>query len=990
MSEAGIHFEFYRHLANEVDDKPRRNDITFGDIEPEYGQDIDGFADIVLFEADGSPAVVIEAKAPSGSNRSRNEIDPYSTKVIRQAFRYAGDLGAPYFATFNGDRLVVFDAYEEGVPLLQRSTKSYDITSLEKFAGTFLDEIARIRGGEAEWDANDDAFVERIKSLHERITPGLKTSLAEHLETEDQFRAKFEAWTTSQGIEYQDADETERKDVQAEFAEQAAYLLVNKVLFYKILESSPTYADEVKPLAVSPFRIQADLDEYFNHIVEEIDFEAVFEHDEVYSEIPLDPVSEQIRDFIIELDEQNLTQFDSDVVGRIYEGVIPSDRRKEMGEYYTPPSICDLICRLTIEEASDSVLDPACGSGGFLVSAYNRKRELFPENQGSHDVILDQLMGVDINRFPAHLSAINLALQDLTEHTEKVNVEVSDFFNVAPDTRRFGRVVAGAGGSEWESGEINGAVGGFDAIVGNPPYIRGRSLDLDHKDSIREHLPEVNADWMTRKMDIYGYFITHATAFLRDGGRLGFIISDRWLDTQYGTDLQQFLLDNYKIQAVIKFNRQAFQDALVGSTVLIIERTQTQQEREDNVAKFIEVKNEMSIDEMEAVVEQDVDGDQMVVTDEYRLVANKQSNLREVDKWNVFFMAPPIYFDVRGLSPVELEDVSEMHTGLECGSNDFFYRRMEDVKDLGLEDYFTPLLKASGQLSKIVFDDEDAQEWGIFDVYNQVEEALASDREFGDSKVEHVKEWMAENDHDNAVEYIEWGEDEGHDTKSATTRNRDVWFHVDDINEHRPSLGIPDFVWTESRVVWNEASAVLDRQFHNIIPNRDVDVEILCALLNSRVVWLAREIEGRQAGGEGMTRNRMVLYEAEQLPLPVDPRKLEDKEREGIQSAFNELLEREEELDEKMVAAEDAEEEFDLLTKKEDERDELDHAVLSAMGIEDRLDELKQAVDALVDLRRKGSGEETEVLVNRTEDKEIIELEGVAEARESTTLGDFE
>jgi len=458
MSEAGIHFEFYRHLANAIEDQPRRNGITFGGVEPEYSENIDGFADIVVFDANDSPAVVIEVKAPKGSSRSRSEIDPYSPKVIRQAFRYAGDIGAPYFATFNGDRLVVFDAYEENVPLLQRSTKSYQISSLEKFADTFLDELARIRAGEAKWDADDDAFVERIKSLHERITPDLKDSLAERLENDDSFRAQFESWTTSQGVEYDEADESEQKEVREEFAEQAAYLLINKVLFYKILENSPTYADQVKPLAVSPFRVKEDLEEYFTHIVNEIDFEAVFEHNEIYSEIPLDPVADPIREFIIELDEQDLTQFDSDVVGRIYEGVIPSERRKEMGEYYTPPSICDLICRLTITDANDSVLDPACGSGGFLVSAYNRKQKLFSEEVGSHDVILDQLMGVDINRFPAHLSAINLALQNLSEHTESVNVEVSDFFNVTPDTKRFGRVVADASGSGWESGDENETV----------------------------------------------------------------------------------------------------------------------------------------------------------------------------------------------------------------------------------------------------------------------------------------------------------------------------------------------------------------------------------------------------------------------------------------------------------------------------------------------------------------------------------------------------
>lgn len=985
MSEADIHFEFYRHLQNTIEKDPVRDGMVFGDVRPEYGESIDGFADIVIFDDSGNPFVVVEAKAPEGSDRSRREIDPYSPDVIRQGFRYAGDLGVPYFCTFNGERFVIFDAYDEGVPLLQRSTKSYEISSLAKFADTFLDEIARIRSGDAKWDADDDAFVQRIKSLHESITPGLEDSLSTHLEENEGFRSEFLSWTTSQGIDYEDVDENEKRRVRNEFSDQAAYLLVNKVLFYKILESSPSYLDAVKPLAVSAFRVQADLEEYFSQIVEEIDFEAVFEHDQIYSEIPLDPVASHIRDFIIELDEQNLTRFDSDVVGRIYEGVIPADRRKEMGEYYTPPQICDLICRLTIDDATDSVFDPACGSGGFLVSAYNRKRDLLPEEKGSHDLILDQLMGVDINRFPAHLSAINLAIQDLSEHTENVNVEVSDFFNVAPDTQRFGRVAAGSDGSEWDHGEVKGGIGGFDAIVGNPPYIRGRTLDLDHKDTIREHLSEVDAEWMTKKMDIYGYFITHATSFLDDGGRLGFIISDRWLDTQYGTDLQKFFLDNYKIEAVIKFNRQAFEDALVGSTVIILQKEAEEFERGDNVAKFVEVREAMEIEEIESLVRDDVDEDQMIITDEYRLITNVQSSLRDVDKWNIFYMAPPIYFDVRRSDTTELQSVAEMHTGLECGSNDFFYRRVDAIQNLGLDEYFTPLLKASGQVSKIRFEGEDAEEWGIFDVHDLVKEAQKEDRKFGKTDLEHMKQWLGKNGHGEALEYIEWGEDQNHHENSATCRNRDVWFHVDDVQDHRPPLAIPDFVWTESRVVWNEAEAVADRQFHNIHPHDDIDEEVLCGILNSRLVWLAREIEGRHAGGEGMVRSRMVLYEAKQLPIP-NPRELDENERNRIKFAWEDLMAHEEELVDQHG---DDLEKIDVLSKKEEERDALDRAVLATIGLEGRLEELKQGVGALVELRRKGAGQETSVLVNRTEEKEVIELQGVSEARESTRLSNF-
>jgi len=257
--------------------------------------------------------------------------------------------------------------------LLERSTKSYEISSLEQFADSILNEIVRLEEGQEKWDSLDAAFIERVRSLHEKVTPEMQTALTDHLGDNEDFRSDFVAWIEAQGFEYDEMDVDERESVRENFAEQAAYLLINKIIFYRILEKSKAYEDEVKPLAVSIHRVRADLQDYFEDIVENVDFEAIFEHDEIYSEIPLEPVSERVRDFIIELDDQDLTQFDSDVIGRIYEGVIPADRRHDMGEYYTPPAICDLITQLCIQDAHDDVLDPACGSGGFPVSAYHEK-----------------------------------------------------------------------------------------------------------------------------------------------------------------------------------------------------------------------------------------------------------------------------------------------------------------------------------------------------------------------------------------------------------------------------------------------------------------------------------------------------------------------------------------------------------------------------------------------------------------------------------------
>ena len=138
------------------------------------------------------------------------------------------------------------------------------------------------------------------------------------------------------------------------------------------------------------------------------------------------------------------------------------------------------------------------------------------------------------------------------------------------------------------------------------------------------------------------------------------------------------------------------------------------------------------------------------------------------------------------------------------------------------------------------------------------------------------------------------------------------------------------------------------------------------------------ELRGRWAGGQGMTRARIKVYEAEELHIP-DPRTMDDHEKVAIRKAFEDLMQREDELDEGERTVENT----------EDERDALDRTVLEAVGMEDRLDELKQAVAALVAMRERDAGDETEVLVTRPEETEVIELEGVSAARESTTLDEF-
>ena len=141
-----------------------------------------------------------------------------------------------------------------------------------------------------------------------------------------------------------------------------------------------------------------------------------------------------------------------------------------------------------------------------MVNAYQRLSEL--KDEGEHQEILDQLKGFDINRFPAHLSAINLAIQNLEKETRNVGVEIEDFFLVNPNQVRmaFGSQASTGGDGEPGTNEIEA----FDAVIGNPPYIRHQQIA--DKERCRRHLSSVGADLGSRS-DIYSYFLLTAPGF---------------------------------------------------------------------------------------------------------------------------------------------------------------------------------------------------------------------------------------------------------------------------------------------------------------------------------------------------------------------------------------------------------------------------------------------------------------------------------------------
>lgn len=947
-TEADIHFELYRQLQNALDQRSEYDGLRFGGVSPEYRVD-GGYADIVLTDVRDKPFLVIEAKRGPTGRPTRN-IDPYSPKVIQQALDYAVKLGAKYFATYNGRFLVLFRTFEEGKHFLDRQTRSYEILDLGAFVTGFLVDVAELDAGRVRWDPHHEAFIKRLKAYHERLSEEFLREFDGLLE-EDDFSDDYEEWIDAQG--WLDEYEDDPEQVHGRFVRQAAYLLMNRLLFYKLLEDSAAY--EVPKVRLESLVSAEKRQDLFRRITEAVDFEAVYEQDPIFDRLPLTEVSQlETEELLAELDHYNLRRFDHDVIGQIYQRVIPPKERHNLGQYYTPPEVVSLICALTIRDGSERVLDPACGSGGFLIGAYKRLREL--DVSLDHSETLDRLFGVDINRFPAHLAAINLALQDLDSETRQVNVQVSDFFDVDALQGRLGEDVAGVRGSELRPGSLPER---FDVVVGNPPYIRQEYIR--DKKKCRAHLGRAKAD-LDKRSDIYAYFLTHATEFLNADGRLGFITSDRWLSVGYGTKLQQFLRENYKIHAIVNFTRQAFELALISTCVVYLEKCSEKEEREDNDVRLIQVKQATDLDELVSLVtDTSLERDLLVDRESYRVVKLRQGDLPEDGKWDRFLKAPAIYWElVTHPAFTKLEELAEVSFALKTGANDFFYfRGKDDWEQRGIpREFVRPLLKHAAQTDFVKIKEGDLS-WYVLDFDDFVSRTLDQNNRGRDSE-ECIKEALAEQGFKALLNYIQHGEERGIHER-ASVSGRSVWFNLGKLPS--PPVVLQKEYWRDQRALLNAAGAVVDQRLYSVVPrnNNDVDIVLLGALLNSSVTVLMRELHGRIEQGEGMNRSTLATYEAESLPV-IDPREIDSSAKDKIRSAFEQLVEEEREVDEQ---------------RRHELRRHLDGAVMDAVGLGSKVKELESAVQVLLAAREAGAGQYTEVLVSgEPEEDRAVDISG--------------
>lgn len=867
-----------------------------GDVTDFYFEKrINGTPDLTV-ERGGKGLLIVEAKFKKKVGGIERDIEPRDPAVIDQAVNYAAVGGFPYYATCNSKRLVLFQL-RPGIKAYESETASFDYERDTDWAETLIKITVGIVP--ASLKPLHDTLVDILREAFNDLYPEFQKALQEKLK-DSKFQQRYVDWLESQGVKT--ADETDKL-----VAEQTTYLQLNKLVFYQVIRT--IYPQKLRPLRIDETEDVSEALNLFFQDVLKIDYAPVYQSD-VISQIPFTSrAKERIRTLLDTINEFDFSKMESDFIGRIYEKLIPPIERKRLGQFYTPPGIVDLMVQFTVTEPDDLVLDPGCGSGSFLVRAYHKLRELNhipkildgPLNGRFHQQLLEHLFGIDINQFPAHLTVINLAVQNPKARIEEVNVAVSDFFDIRP-----GQATLSGFKSITTKGKTTlvNVPPSFDVVLANPPYIRQELLGKKEKAKIKsliesEYKNELFIGNPSRKTkgqivldkqsDIYIYFFIHGLKFLKNGRRLGFISSNKWLEVGYGRSFQRFLLYHTKLLYVIEFDKAVFPDAEVNTVVTVLEKAESQkntQARSKNKIKFVHVCRALPPDQLIKRIQSEDKTD-----DEYLKITAIEQGKIESGKWNVYLRAPPVYFEVIANPKLKpLGTIAEIIRGYTTGYDPYFILSREKAEEWEIEDkYLKPCAPPGSALNGFIIQPKNITQYFLM-----------------------VHERESELHGTNVLRYIKFGEkldavpskrrkESVRLPKVETIKNRDPWYSLPERKP--PSIIFPMWFRYRYRPLLNNAN-VHPQDFYYCINVDKHDKEMFAALLYSTLTQFLLELGGRQYSGMLHTK----VYELKDLPI-LDPDELDDSEKKELHDLAIKL-------DQAVIKRNEAEEKFNRFTAK--------------------------------------------------------------------------
>lgn len=510
---------------------------------------------------------------------------------------------------------------------------------------------------------------------------------------------------------------------------------------------------------------------------------------------------------------------------------------------------------------SIKVIDPACGSGAFLIAAYDylkkeldeindriadlkgRTQELFDGDEMydaslENEYLIKCLYGVDLNPESVEISKLSLWLRTLTKDKPLTNLD---------DNIKSGNSI-----TEFDFNKEFSKVfskGGFDVVIGNPPYVRQESL----KD-IKSILEEKYATYIGTA-DLYCYFYELGIRLLKTGGVLGYITSNKWLRINYGKNIRKMLNEYYIIEIEDHGKILQFVDAGVNTNIIVLKKINRQN---SEVKIVLTEENNKTFETNQSNFSED---GYLFLDNRLQTIKEKIDNIgKTLGKWNI-----------------------EVNRGVLTGLNDAFIIDKEKYNELVKKDrknkeILVPLLRGQ-DIRRYEINYKDLY---LINTHNGYK--------FNDEKIPEIKI----DDYPSIKEYLNEFEPalSKRGDKGKTQYNLRNCAYLEEFNKEKLVYGqisnVPKFSYDNKGNVINDTAFIITGE----------KLKYLLAMLNSNLIWKATMLfysgivlsSGIKLGKNSISKIPIIIptQEQEEYLTNLADKMLESKEK---LSKLNKLLE---------------------------------------------------------------------------------------------------
>jgi len=727
--------------------------------------------DITCFDNENFPIIIVETKW--GVELTR--------EIKEKLRRRIEELGSVKYGVFASEREFIIYVYEDyelkeitNVNVAEAVGKAREEFGLSEVAKKRILKLELLKRERLVWIEDTEYFekaykeisvakreggkflTENLKDIVSDLTAVLINFFDSYCKRKDHSSGKFLENTFNDWLkismkedEFRIGDETKRRNIVEVFCKETAYVLVGRILFTRICEDKDIIERMISGKGIAEslkYYVKRGIENVYLHLLNESreKIRKYYRHlhelgffdwwliEEVkrgtlsYDDSKIQEDLEKDLDYGVKkvfrrLNRFDFTQVNRDILGDVYQGYLPPEERKRLGEFYTPKEIIEYILdavgyKPENEIRGKKILDPACGSGSFLVEATQRLIEQYrrigfslKDSDDAKQIIegcIGSICGLDIHPFACFIAEMNLMFQlvDLYDvvrqkykYYELPRLRIYRTDSLAPseetgvltnffDNSRLMMLIEETRAANLVKGDK------FDYVVGNPPYVRKERISADYKErTLAKIYPEVyHGD-----NDICVYFVTHGVEWLKENGKLGYIVSGKFTKVRYGEKLRKYIPNNCRVEQFLDLRGvQIFRDVTNDPIILILGKETGKEKRERNNVKSVYVKKEKpSAEELMKHIRENIGKEWH--TDDFIDIFNSQQAFLIKESWKLVpTRVVEVFKKIEKESDYPLKNVCDVFYGIKPGRVDVFVVDEKKIEELKLErDLLKPVLR---------------------------------------------------------------------------------------------------------------------------------------------------------------------------------------------------------------------------------------------------------------------------------------------------------